>query len=153
VKVLPKDPGWHSPTPKKNIAGVRVAPDGVSLDVGWSLWTGNGCSGHGADGRPFSNTSGARMLTTLRSDGSFHVLDRALHMSGERYERSEAYGRFVPDGGYFDLRLRQKLYAVTPSGSVVRCDGRWLKFRARLQQRSSVHPGQSHAWPASTVVR
>jgi hypothetical protein len=137
VKVLPKDPGWHSPTPKENIAGARVSPDGKSVRAGWVLWTDNGCRGT-QDGRPLSYPSGDTVETAISPTGTFHAIDTRPPLGGTRYHRAEIYGQFAADGSYVTLRLRNKLDVVEGNGSLrFRCDGRWLSFRAPLRRGKS----------------
>ncbi len=134
VKVLPKDPGWHSPTPKKDWVGARLLPDGTTVEVAWTLWTGIGCRDVDNSGRSHSVPVGDDMVTTLTPNRTFHAVDTQSHQKGTRYHRSEVSGQFAADGSYVMLRLRQKLDIVMPGGRTL-CDGRWLSVRAPLRER------------------
>jgi hypothetical protein len=134
LKLLPKDPGWHSATMKSNIAWVRVSSDGRSLSVGWGTW-GSGCVGRAYGGKVVAEPGGDVIeQLAITPTGSFHGLRSRPPRGHLKYWHSEAHGIFSADGRSVDLRVRHSVYSIKDSSNWGRCDGRWLHFHASLRK-------------------
>jgi hypothetical protein len=112
------------------IVNVTVGPKGTAATVGWSFKTGNGCTGE--NGQAIS--SGRLDRVAIKADGSFHGASEPWKGSaGVKYYRVETRGAFLAGGDTVRISVRQKSLVQTP-GHWMRCDGRWLTFRACLSE-------------------
>ncbi len=123
------------------IVNVTVGPQGTAASVGWSLKTGNGCTGE--NGQAIS--SGKFDRVAIKADGSFHgVAEPWKGWKGVKYYVVEMRGQFVSGGDSVRVSVRQKSLVQTPD-HWMRCDGRWLTFRACLSEHGRCV--KAHATP------
>ena len=134
-KTLKKWKEWRSPESPYDILGVEVGRFGSTVRVGWSLYTGHGCTSKSASGSTAPYQDGTILeRVSVKGDGSFHAVQRPKLGPGVKYSVFEARGRFLDNGKRVQVSIRHRFYGYLPNVGSTRCDGRWTIFRIPLDK-------------------